>query len=194
MTTVYILAIIIAILIIIFIVYQRKPGKKITMTTKSSPWDGVYPELPERDDDYVTYSASPPPPTRSSTPSKKSGYPQAPPAMPAPSGAIPPPLPGPAISYDEVSLALSGPGCVQPHQSFNIKFIAYPERDEQKVEGILKESDPDNKVLLGLDFCNWQKGTEIKVRLYGNQLMMQEKQLPGLCNTTKCPAIIEYGQ
>ena len=43
-----------------------------------------------------------------------------------------------------------------------------------KVEEILKESDPDNKILLGLDFCNWQKGTEIKVRLYGDQLTTDE--------------------
>lgn len=177
MNTLYIIGIILLILIVAIAIYLRKPksgGLRTTQNPRINELDKVYPELPEKDDDIVTYGspAPPSPPTRSSESSKEVVYPQKPPVIPAPSGAIPPLPPG--IAYDEVALALSGPGCVQPDQSFNIKFIAYPESEEQKVENILKESDPDNKILLGLDHCNWQKGTEIKVRLYGDQLTVDE--------------------
>lgn len=178
MDTLYIVGIITLLLIAALVIYLRKRksrGLKTTAAPRMNEWDKVYPELAERDDDMVTCGspAPSPPPGRTAKPAKETAYPQPPPSMPAPAKAIPPPAPE-SVSYDEVALALSGPGCVQPQQSFNIKFIAYPETEEQKVEAILKESDPDNKILLGLDHCNWQKGTEIKVRLYGDQLVVDE--------------------
>lgn len=172
MDTLYIVGIITLILIAALVIYPRKrksKGLKTTQRPRISELDKA--QLPEMDEENVTLSASPSS-TRSSKPSKDVIYPQKPPSIPATEKAIPPPPP--AVPYDEVALALSGPGCVGPAQSFNIKFIAYPESEEQKVENILKESDPDNKILLGLDHCNWQKGTEIKVRLYGDQLVADE--------------------
>lgn len=77
---------------------------------------------------------------------------------------------------DPVCLAASAPQSVRPGDHFTARFVAYVEELEQEIEARLVKLSPRSAHHLRVKSCRWKAGTRVKVRLYGNQMIVGEAE------------------
>ena len=71
---------------------------------------------------------------------------------------------------EPVLLGASAPQAVEKGREFTARFVAYIASLESEVEKKLKRLSPSSTSQLGVKKCNWQKGTKVKVKLYGSNI------------------------
>ena len=90
----------------------------------------------------------------------------------APQPALPKPAAQPTLPKP-VALGASAPQVIKPGDEFTARFVAYTEDIEDHVEHILLKLSPRSEVHLGVKYCKWQVGTNVKVRLTGEHLTVR---------------------
>lgn len=88
-----------------------------------------------------------------------------------------PPLPQMVdIRPERVWLGASAPQKVSPNSEFTARFVAYNEVLEREIEDQLKKLSPRSTRHLRIKYCLWQPGTKVKVRLYGDYLVINQPE------------------
>lgn len=74
----------------------------------------------------------------------------------------------PINELEPVYLGASALESVAPGAEFTARFVAYIKSLEQAVQIQLRDMSPRATTHLGVQQCRWEKGTNVKVKLYGN--------------------------
>jgi RNA polymerase sigma factor (sigma-70 family) len=73
---------------------------------------------------------------------------------------------------DSVLMGASAPSGCNPGDQFTARFVAYVESIEKQIQEKLEKMSTGSTIHLGVKRCRWQKGTVVKVNVYGNHLVV----------------------
>lgn len=82
-----------------------------------------------------------------------------------------------ALQRQDVALGVSAPRSACRNDQFSITFAAYVEEEEEVIASKLRALSRRSETHLGLQVCSWQLDTNVCVRVHGQHLIVEPKEL-----------------